>query len=289
MGSVRAGALDGSLRPRIVGLAENLPGPSWFVLVVDTGQVWIGDEDQPIAGPVLVWRPWKRNARAKFAAGATGHYAILGPNALASALGYMPETRELRVMEDKLITAPLFEQRERLQSMRFAFTGLNRELRSGGMAARAAVEAYLRVILIEVYRAGQSQMAGSDKAPSSNREFTKFIELVEAHFRERWTVNEYAGSLGMSRDRLGDICHRVRGLGPKDLIDRRVTVEARLQLENSSNSIQEIAALLGFSSSPQFTRFFVRTMGTPPGLYRKECASGVLPDEMEPVLPFEWP
>ncbi|MEQ9037568.1 MAG: AraC family transcriptional regulator [Silicimonas sp.] len=192
-------------------------------------------------------------------------------------------------MEDKVITAPLSDRRECLQTMRFAFNGLNRELRSDGMAARAVVEAYLRVILIEVYRAGQSQMAGGDKATSSNREFTKFIELVEAHFRERWTVNAYAGSLGMSRDRLGDICHRVRGLRPKDLIDRRVTVEARLQLENSSNSIQEIAALLGFSSSPQFTRFFVRTMGTPPGLYRKECANGVLPDEMEPVLPYEWP
>lgn len=289
MGTVRAGTLDGSLRPRVVGLAESLPGTAWFAFLLETGRVSFVEEDSPIAGPVLAWRPWTRDDRATFAAGATGSYVVLGAAALANAVGYTPETRELREMADRTVVAPLSERQLGFQALRFAFHGLHRELGSDGVAARAVVDAYLRVILVEVYRAGLPQMKGGERLAPSQRTFTRFSQLVEAHFRDRWTVTAYAGALGMSRDRLCDICQRERGIGPKELIDRRVTVEARLQLENSSHSIQQIASLLGFSSPPQFTRFFDRTMGMPPGIYRKRNQRGTETGTTEFAMPYEWP
>lgn len=287
--TVRAGVLDGALRPRVVGLAESMPGPAWFALLLESGRAVIADEDMPVIGPALAWRPWPRGARAKFAAGATGGYALLGATALANAVGYMPEARELREMADRAITAPLSGQPGPLRTLRFSFAGLSLEVGATGAAARVAVEAYLRLALVEVYRAGQSQLGASDGASPAHRSFTRFSELVEIHFRDRWSVADYASTLGMSRDRLGDICQRVRGLGPKEIIDRRVAVEARLLLRNSSNSIQQIAALLGFSSAPQFSRFFKRTTGLPPGHYRSEYATDANAGTRDPVLPYEWP
>lgn len=287
--ALRAGVLDGSLRPRIIGLAESLPGPSWFTLMVETGKAWISDEDDMIEGPALVWRPWPETGRARLSAGATGSYIVIGSAALANAAGYMPETRELREAADRIVVAPLDGQPERTRYLRMAFHGLIRELGINEIAARAVVEAYLRVILVEAYRASQPGLAGSERLSPAHRVFSKFGEMVESHFRERWTVTEYARVLGMSRDRLSDICVKVRGLGPKELVDRRVTIEARLQLENSSHSVQQIADLLGFNSSSQFTRFFARTAGVPPGRYRAAFLRDQDTTESATSLPYEWP
>jgi AraC family transcriptional activator of pobA len=112
--------------------------------------------------------------------------------------------------------------------------------------------------------------------------------LVERHFRDRWTVARYAAALGVSRDRLGDICRRIRGRSPSDLIAARVAGEARLLLANSTNSVEQIAALLGFHGAANFNRFFRRATGEPPGRYRARQARGA-PDGPAPRRPYEWP
>lgn len=288
-GALRAGFLDGSLKPRLVGLAESLPAPSWFASLIEAGALTLAGEDEPVRGPALVWRPWRRDARATFRAGSTGTYVILGQTALANAVGHMPETRELREMASRAVTVPLSPDAPPLSAIRAAFQGLGRELGSDAAASHAVVEAYLRIILIETYRAGQIQIAATERASPSHRIFAEYGALVETHFRERWTVNDYARALGVSRDRLGDICRRVRGLGPKELIERRIALEARLQLENSSNSIQQIADLLGFSSAAQFNRFFSRTVGRPPGAYRAAYLKGAETGVSDPARPYDWP
>lgn len=288
-GALRAGALDGALRPRVVGLAESLPGPSWFALLIETGRAWVADEEDAIEGPALVWRSWARGARAHFAAGATGSYVVLGTGAFASVVGYTPALRDLHGMAGRRVTASLADGGDRFDTLRFAFQRLNRELGSDRVAAAAVVDAYLRVILVEAYRASQADSAQGEAPPASQRAFARFSELVETHFRDRWTVNDYALALGMSRDRLGDICRRSHGLGPKELIDRRVAVEARHQLETSSNSIQEISNLLGFGSPPQFTRFFHRRVGMTPGAFRVERTQARQADATEQALSYEWP
>ena len=113
--------------------------------------------------------------------------------------------------------------------------------------------------------------------------------MIERNFRDRWTVQDYAAALGTSRDRLGDVCQRVRGIGAKDLIDRRVILEARLQLEQSSNSVEQIAGLLGFQSAAQFTTFFRRRMGRPPAAYRAHVQSGRSAGTEHDGNLFEWP
>ncbi len=288
-GTVRAGVLDESLRPRVVGFAESLPGPSWFMVLVGSGSVRFSGEDFAETGPVLCWRPWTRDSRATFQAGTEGVYLIVGPTALANAVGHIPESRELREMADRPVTAPLSGQGNSFDTVRAAFLGVSREVGLDLAAAHAVVEAYLRVILVEVFRAGQSQLSGSERIAPSQGVFTRYLALIEEHFRERWSVNDYAAALGVSRDRLGDICRRVRGLGPKDLIDRRVALEARLQLENSSHSIQQVAGVLGFSSAAQFSRFFHRTLGTPPGTYRAAFLEGTQSGASDPARPYDWP
>jgi len=288
-GAVRAGTLGGHLRPRVIGLAEALQGPSWFAMLITSGDARIADEDDPLRGPTLAWRPWTQHTRATIQAGAEGLYLNLGNTALAGAVGHMPISKDLREMANRSVTAPLSAHPETLQTLTAAFTGLRRELTSDHPTSPASAEAYLRIILIETYRAALAQASAGDIASPAHKIFADFGSLVEAHFRDRWSVNDYASALGLSRDRLGDICRRIRGFSPKQVIDRRVTLEARLHLENSPHSIQQVAAVTGFSTTAQFNRFFHRTVGIPPGAYRRAYLKGARSGVSDPGTTYDWP
>jgi AraC family transcriptional activator of pobA len=288
-GVVRSSTLDGALRPRLVGLAESPEGPSWLTALIESGQAIFGEEAQPVTGPALVWRPWRRGSRARFEAGTLGAYVLLGPTALAAAVGHMPESRDLREMSAQPVTRALYPGGESLTAMRTAFSGVRRELLAQEPAAHAVVEAHLRVILVEAYRARTGLLAGEDPSSPSHRIFARYSAMIERNFRDRWTVARYADALGTSRDRLGDVCRRVRGIGAKDLIDRRVVLEARLQLENSSNTIEQVAGLLGFASAAQFNKFFRRKTGRPPGAYRAHVQTNRAARSEEDRSLYDWP
>ncbi|MDF0602858.1 AraC family transcriptional regulator [Psychromarinibacter sp. C21-152] len=288
-GMVRSSTLDGALRPRLVGLAETPAGPAWLTALIEYGHATFGDETRPVTGPALAWRPWWRGARARFEAGTVGAYVLLGPTALAAAVGHMPESRDLREMVDHPVTCPLDRTGETLSSMRAAFSGVRREILAQEPAAHAVVEAHLRVILIEAYRVRGSLPSIEQPSSPSHRIFARYSAMIERNFRDRWTVEKYADALGTSRDRLGDVCRRVRGIGAKDLIDRRVVLEARLQLENSSNSIEQVAGLLGFASAAQFNKFFRRRVGQPPGAYRAHMRTNRAARSEDDRSLYDWP
>ena len=287
--TVRAGALTGDLRSRIVGLAESLRGPSWCAVLLEEGGAVLAGEDDRIDAPVLAWRPWDDTSRLRFDAGAVGTYVLLSASALGNTIGHLPEARDLRDVADHKLTVPLTLTSERRSALRTAFAGIRRELDEDAVAAHVVIEAYLRVILIELLRSAPSYSEGPQGASPSHRTFTRFSTLVERHFRDRWSVSLYAETLGVTRDRLGDICRRVRGLGPKDIIDRRVMLEARLLLETSGRSVNEIAGSLGFSSPAQFNRFFSHHTDLPPGGYRASFLRGAELGVSDPARQFDWP
>ncbi|WP_439524857.1 helix-turn-helix domain-containing protein [Marivita sp.] len=287
--TVRAGALTGDLRSRIVGLAESLHGPSWCAILLEDGGAMLSGEDARIKAPVLAWRPWSETSRLRSDAGAVGAYVLLSASALGNTIGHLPEARDLRDVADHQVTVPLASMSETRFALRTAFAGIRRELEDDAIAAHVVVEAYLRVILIELLRAAPSYSDGPQGASPSHRAFTRFSTLVERHFRDRWSVSLYAETLGVTRDRLGDMCRRVRGLGPKEIIDRRVMLEARLLLETSGRSVNEIAGTLGFSSPAQFNRFFSNHADLPPGGYRTSFLRGVELGVSDPARPFDWP
>lgn len=288
-GTVRVGALQGSLRPRIVGLAESLPGPSWCAVLLEEGTAEVSGDGSLLTGPILAWRPWAADSRIRFDAGAVGTYVLLGAVALANAIGHIPEARDLRDVADHPVTVSLADARDVRGALASAFIGIRRELETNSAVAHVVVEAYLRVILVEVFRSAAQVTTTPKGASPSHRTFTRFSTLVERHFRQRWTVNDYSRNLGVTRDRLGDMCRRVRGLTPKEIIDRRVMLEARLLLETSGRSVGEIAGFLGFSSAAQFNRFFSHHAEQPPGAYRASFLRGFEEGVSDPARPFDWP
>lgn len=96
----------------------------------------------------------------------------------------------------------------------------------------------------------------------------RFEEEVEQNFARSRTVSAYARSIGTSTKTLSRATASVAGCGPKELVDRRVTLEAKRLLTLSSEPIAAIGSRLGFSDPTNFTKFFARNCAETPQEFR---------------------
>lgn len=164
------------------------------------------------------------------------------------------------------------ERRDMLRLSRF-LADIVRELDDEGSNARAARDAYLTLILIETCRlAARGHDIPLDQ-PGSTSLLQRFRQLVERDFQRNRSIVAYAQDLGITTDRLHDICRRTTGRTPLQLVHERLTREAALHLERSTRTVQQIAETLGFRDPTYFSHFFKRQTGLPPATYRQQSRS----------------
>jgi AraC family transcriptional activator of pobA len=197
---------------------------------------------------------------------------LIGTAVLAGAIGWAPEAPELHFLTDRRAHLPLAGRPDLDPAIRQLMAGIRRERDAERPGERTVIEALLRVVLIWLWREGAPQAVGPGGRQSASY-LSQFHTLVEVQYRDRWTVAKYAEVLGISTDRLTDICRRGRGRTPKQVVDARLISEARYLLEDSLQSIDQIAGRLGFPSAAQFSRFFKTACGLPPGQYRRRAAA----------------
>ena len=105
----------------------------------------------------------------------------------------------------------------------------------------------------------------------AHRSFVRFRQLLEKHFREIHTVKEYAEMLHVSTRTLSHYVAQSAHLTPLQVINDRVVLEAKRQLQHSTLSIKEIGYQLGFEDPSYFVKFFKRMTGQMPKEFRKDC------------------
>lgn len=87
---------------------------------------------------------------------------------------------------------------------------------------------------------------------------------IERNFAVNRSVSSYARMIGASTKTLSRATLRVTGRSPKELIDRRVTLEAKRMLVSTTDPIASIGLALGFTEATNFTKFFARNTGQTP-------------------------
>ena len=288
---IRAEPIESGLRSRIIGRADAVLGASWRALHLRRGEVEILSPDGAtgLTGPAALWLPWSDDMRLRIAAGSVGVHVLAGQAAVTNAIGYTAESSDLRAVSGRPIHVALAGEGRTAAVIAECFDGILSEVREQGTSAMTVIEALLRILLISLWRTQGARVAGAGTASPSAGLATRFNTLLEAHFRERWTVERFAQALGISTDRLTDLCRRTRGRSPKEIVDARTVVEARLLLESSTASIDQIAHQLGFSSAAHFNRFFRRVTGEPPGRYRQMRQSDPSRAQQFGQAIYEWP
>lgn len=183
-----------------------------------------------------------------------------------------PKSYSLRIFSELPFIAGEVKPRQ-MSEIHPLVTGFVQELGDANRESWMVLSAYLRLILMTMWRMSASEHA----APRGRGEVTSILEryrqLVEIHFREHRPVRDYAADLGISMDRLHAICQRTLGRAPIRLLHERLIHEARLRLERSAGTIQQISDGLGFRDPTYFSHFFKRNTGYSPASYRSMAGS----------------
>lgn len=99
--------------------------------------------------------------------------------------------------------------------------------------------------------------------------FERFLQRLHQDYAMHHQVAYYANLLCISAKYLTQITKQIMNRTPKELIDRRVGLEALRLLTKTSLTVQEISNQLGFPDQSYFGRFFKRMFGMSPLHYRQ--------------------
>ncbi|MEC5317697.1 AraC family transcriptional regulator [Brenneria populi subsp. brevivirga] len=105
------------------------------------------------------------------------------------------------------------------------------------------------------------------KGPALQR-FHRFRDLVEQHFVEWKSISTYAAEMGCTERSLTRAVLDVEGIGAKDFVLRRLSLEAKRLLIHTDWPIGVIADKLGFREATHFSKFFRRINGCTPQNFR---------------------
>ena len=215
------------------------------------------------------------------------------PGGIAHCFNFGPDAAGwiLTVAHDHVLEAPLVRNEDNLTSLlrqphlvnlagsaqqeallRTLFTQLDEELRTQRPGRRAGIEYFLRLILLQHWRAVEIRQ----DARHDDRDRTLFYDfraLLEQNFAHHWTVPEYARRLKCTPLRLNRVCRAFSRQTANGVILGRLGEEARRLLVFTTAPAAHIGARLGFQEPSYFTRFFRRQTGVTPGEFRQRQAA----------------
>jgi len=94
------------------------------------------------------------------------------------------------------------------------------------------------------------------------------VELKTGQVEKSLELNEIAELLHIVPNHMSDTVSEVFGKSPCEIYENKLVEISKEMLENSTNSISEIARTLDYDPS-NFTKFFKRFVGLTPTQYRK--------------------
>lgn len=268
-GTLDAAAIPPSLSPQEWLLNRRNGQQRDFAFLITGGTGVLHDtESASVAAPALAWIPAGRPATVGLAAGARGHRLALEPNYRARYLADATEAPHLLRATDDLHLLSGHKLCGIIEELEISFLVLAREAREPGLGAHALFSAHLSVIALHLWRLSNLSLAATEARGGTLGLLHRFRQLVEDHYRDHWTIADYARMLGVTEDRLHALCVRGTGRPPRTLVHERLIEEASARLQHLDWPIEQIGFSLGFKDAGYFNRFFKKHVGLPPGAYR---------------------
>ncbi len=145
------------------------------------------------------------------------------------------------------------------------------ERHDSGPLAAALVQHELAVLLLRVGLLSAPELPRLSRAEA--RTFERFRQTLEETHVQTRRVEEYAARLGCSVRTLTRAGLAATGRSAKQLIDDRVALSAKRMLACTDLPVAEIGRRLGFAEPTNFGRFFHRSAGCSPGVFRASAIS----------------
>ncbi|MDD0838436.1 helix-turn-helix domain-containing protein [Curvibacter sp. HBC61] len=232
------------------------------------------DESRSLCeGPAALLIPPGVAHAFRFSSDSDGHVLTVNAHLLADgeAAGMGEALQQLFAQPRTLPLAADSPDVSRLQPL---FEALHAE-NSADDAAEAPVPLWLaRAVVWRLAQLGRRGAAESGERPRPSRRqalYTRWVVLLESHYREHWPVSRYAEQLGLSSERLNRMVAAETGRNAQQLLHARLAREACRRLVHIAAPVSRIAFDLGFEDPAYFCRFFKRHTGQSPRAYRLQA------------------
>lgn len=284
--------IDCALHDRVFPLLSRRKMRCWHsvYLVSGAGALHAGDDQHEFAATSLVWTPSSENLSFKLKAGGVCTHFTLTSDTLSNAIGHSPESVDLQYLIDRRLSVQLDCSGVSAADCQNAFDLICRETHGPTTGSKMMIEAQIRTILVILWRNIAEPKEYRARHGLPEPVLHQFRNLVETRFRDHWNIAQYAREIGVTPDRLHDICTRKLQKTPSKLVQERIITEAQQMLENTNHSLVQISNALGFRDANYFNRFFRQNLGVPPGAYRQKLSRSFSSDQTEHATSFaDWP
>lgn len=234
-----------------------------FLFEAGHGEIIADDMKLHFSGPHLLFMPSGVVHGFRFEPTVTGYVLTLaGP--------YLRDILHNRVgLRDRSMTVDLLSVSGRgaLNGLRQWMLRLKKELSWQAPCQKAAIEANLMGLLVELYRLSLHGRRDDVLAPHLTL-MANFHALIEAHYRQAMPLPKYLDRLKATEAQLRYACERAGAGAPVQIIQKRRLMEARRLLIYSDMTISECCMSLGFEDPAYFSRVFSKATGLSPRTYR---------------------
>jgi AraC family transcriptional activator of pobA len=234
-----------------------------------TGPVQLALDDlrQTAQGPLAIVVPAGVVHAFRFARDSDGHVLTISPRLLVEgdvpALGAALDSLFARAR-----VLPLPADDPATSRLAALFELLDAEFGAPGGIVAPLPLWLARCAVWRLAQAAQEQPGTAGASGTSTALFTRFVVLVEAHYRDHWPVSRFAAQLGLSTERLNRLTRGATSRTALDLIHDRLLREACRRIVYVAAPISSLAFDLGFDDPAYFCRFFKRRIGSSPKAYR---------------------
>ncbi len=150
---------------------------------------------------------------------------------------------------------------------------LKREMAGAEPGQGFAISQLLPLILLTIARQQRLQDLAAGPVSRELRLMLNFRQLIEQHYSQHWSVNQYAEKLHVSVSTLNRLCQSMLNTSPKAAIHQRLISEAKRRLVYTTQTVEEISLTLGYRDPAYFSRFFKQTTGVTAGQFRTDNAN----------------
>lgn len=144
-----------------------------------------------------------------------------------------------------------------------------------GLPWRYDIVRSLLLILLTRLRRLHRPRGGESALPKSYSLAKRFKLLVDGHYLEWGSLQDYAKALLVTERRLNEAVKSTTGKTATQLIHDRILLEAKRLLTQSELGISEIAYRLNFEDPAYFSRFFKKHVQATPGDFKKMFAGPI--------------
>ncbi|MFS8047808.1 transcriptional regulator FtrA [Rhizobium sp. BR 314] len=147
--------------------------------------------------------------------------------------------------------------------------------------ARAANSVARRLVVPSHRDGGQSQFLERPVPPPSGTRLSALLDLVRGRIDEQWTVERMARQARVSIRSIHRHISEATGMAPGQWLQRERIAYARELLEETTLSVETVAARSGFGTTTNFRQHFRAVVGLPPTSYRSRFNIGETAGQFE--------